>query len=281
MKYHEYLQQRVQKSGNNICMGLDPVLERIPLEGAPEYKIEKFYMGILEQVTRSGVIPAAVKPNIAFYEGVSIPCLLALQNIIKAYKSQGILVILDAKRGDIGNTSAAYAASAFNTFGAHAVTVAPYMGHDSIRPFQQAAGARGIYILVRTSNPSAADFQSQVLADTGQPLYMLTAGKLAEWDDGSLGAVVGATAPSELRQLLTFWLSQGKDIPCLIPGVGAQGGSLKDVLNIIKDSGSNIHLHLINSSSGINFAWEKEPKLSYGEAAAKALEALVNEQAAC
>ena len=263
-------------------MGLDPVLDKIPLEGKPEYRIKKFYSDILEALIKRSVFPAAVKPNIAFYEGVGLDCLWILKELVADYRREGMLVILDAKRGDIGKTSGAYAQMAFEVYGADAVTVHPYMGSDSVRPFQEASSDQGVYVLVRTSNPSATDFED-VMTAQGHPLYLEVAHKVAEWNDGNLGAVVGATSPRELETLLQFWKKAKADIPCLIPGIslpgveGGQGGSARDILEVIKASGSDPRLHLINSSSGLNYAYQKFSGEHYAKAACIALEELIVE----
>jgi len=193
---------------------------------------------------------------------------------------------LDAKRGDISTSSGAYAEAAFESYGADAVTVAPYMGSDSLSPFQEKAKARsqGIYVLVRTSNPGAKDFQ-ELVVDLGQgrrlPLYKVVAEKLVEWDRGDLGAVVGATAPAELEQLVAFWRSLGKEIPMLIPGISVggigQGGDVREILRAIRNGGGDPNLHLLNSSSGMNYAYERFDRLPPAEASLKAMEELLEE----
>lgn len=281
MSYQEKLAKRTRKAGNTVCVGMDPVLKKIPGAGAPEEKIKRFYSELLEAMLSRNVLPAAVKPNMAYYEGVNLACLHVLKDLIAAYRAAGMLVVLDAKRGDISSTSGAYARMAFDVFGADAVTAAPYMGLDTIKPFQEVARDQGIYILVRTSNPSARDFQE--LSVDGEPLYRKVAVKLAEWNDGNLGAVVGATAPRELRELLILWKAAGREVPVLIPGIavagvsGGQTGSVAEVQQAIRDAGGDPDLHLINSSSGINYAYEKFPSLSPAQASVNALEELIGE----
>jgi orotidine-5'-phosphate decarboxylase len=159
------------------------------------------------------------------------------------------------------------------------------MGQDTVKPFQDMAKDQGIYVLVRTSNPSAKDFQELPLRENGMPLYRVVAEKLADWNDGNLGAVVGATAPVELRDLLLYWKGRGKEIPVLIPGIaisgvsGGQTGSVTEVYQAIRDAGSDAHLHLLNSSSGINYAYEKFPNLSPAEASVQVLQDLIGESA--
>ncbi len=286
MAYKEKILARTQEAGNLICVGMDPVSGKIPGTGPLPERIKRFYSEMLDAMLARDLLPAAVKPNSAYYESQGLACLEVLKELIDAFRGAGVLVILDAKRGDIASTSGAYAKAAFQVFGADAVTAAPYMGIDTLRPFQDAAREKenGTYVLVRTSNPSARDFQELKVSsgdDAPRPLYRVVAEKLADWQDGSLGAVVGATAPRELRDLLAYWVGRGKDCPVLIPGIavsgvsGGQTGSLEDVLQAIRDSGSEPGLHLVNSSSGINYAYEKYPDLKPAEASLRALEELV------
>ena len=284
MIFRDTLLNRTRQAGNIVCVGLDPLIEKIPSAGPPEESLRRFYGGMLEAMLKRGVLPAAVKPNIAYFEALGLPCLQALQSLIADFRAAGVLVVLDAKRGDIASTSTAYARMAFDVYAADAVTAAPYMGFDSIRPFQEHGQGRGVYVLVRTSNAGARDFQNlMVQNDSGAatPLYLKVAEKLAEWNDGNLGAVVGATAPRELEQLMIFWLSLGKEMPMLIPGISVggigQGGAAGDILNAMRNAGGNPFLHLVNSSSGINYAYEKRPSMAPGEASALALEELIGE----
>lgn len=133
-----------------------------------------------------------------------------LHDLICAYKGEGIPVILDAKRGDIGKTSAAYADAAFNVYGADAVTVSPWMGTDSVGPFLEHPTGNGVYLLLRTSNKGAADFQDMPVA--GKPAFFSVAGKILEWDNGNLGAVVGATRPEELERITAFFAEAKHEI---------------------------------------------------------------------
>ena len=153
--FYDRLEQRIAKCGNPVCMGMDPVLKLIPLEGTPEDRIKRFYSDILECCLKRNVQPAVVKPNSAYYECVSVQSMLVLQQLIADYRSAGIPVILDAKRGDIGKSSAAYANAAYDVYRADAVTVSPWMGADSVGPFIREDSENGAYVLLRTSNTSA------------------------------------------------------------------------------------------------------------------------------
>jgi orotidine-5'-phosphate decarboxylase len=187
----------------------------------------------------------AYKPNFAFYEALGLEGLRALDATIKAVPS-GIPIIADAKRGDIGNTSGAYAKAVFETWGCDAVTVHPYIGWDSIEPFAKYRD-KGVLVLCRTSNPGQSDFQQ--LTAGGAPLYEVVARKVREWDaHGNLGLVVGATHPDELRRVRALCPDQ----PILIPGVGVQGGDLRAaVLNGVDRHGGKA---IINSSRGVIYA---------------------------
>jgi orotidine-5'-phosphate decarboxylase len=282
--YRQRLLARTRLTGNTLCVGIDPVLKKLPpSDEKPVDRVRRFYADLLEAMVRRGIAPAAVKPNSAYFEALGLETLSILPTIIREYREAGMLVILDAKRGDISTSSGAYADAAFDTFGADAVTVAPYMGSDSLGPFQDAAAKRGegqgIYVLVRTSNPGARDFQ-ELTVDLGHgerlPLYRVVARQVAAWDRGDLGAVVGATAPGELESLVTFWRGLGNEIPMLIPGISVggigQGGDITEVVRAIRNAGGDPALHLLNSSSGVNYAYERFPALTPAEASVKAIE---------
>lgn len=286
--YRERLLARTRLAGNTLCVGLDPVLKKLPppaggKDARPADRIRRFYADLLEAMARRNLFPAAVKPNSAYFEALGLDVLAILPPLIREYREAGMLVILDAKRGDISTSSGAYAEAAFDAFGADAVTVAPYMGSDSLGPFQDAAAKRaqgqGSYVLVRTSNPGARDFQ-ELTVDLGGgerlPLYRVVARQVAAWDRGDLGAVVGATAPGELESLVAYWRSLGNEIPMLIPGISVggigQGGDVADVLRAIRNGGGDPALHLLNSSSGVNYAYERFPSLAPAEASLKAIE---------
>lgn len=287
MKFSDRLEARIEACGNPICLGMDPKLSLMPVERkhpnatSAEEKIRFFYMDILEECARRNVAPAVVKPNSAYYECVSIDGMKVLRDLILTYKGEGIPVILDAKRGDIGKSSAAYAEATFHIYGADAVTVSPWMGKDSVGPFLEHPSDSGVYALLRTSNKGAADFQDMPV--DGKPAFFTVAGKLLEWDNGNLGAVVGATHPEELERITAFFAEAGHEIPFLIPGVsipgvpGGQGGDAKTVLQSIANGGGKHKFHVLNSSSGLNFAWQRTGKeAEYASACVDALESLAD-----
>ena len=285
MKFSDRLEARIQECGNPICLGMDPKLSLMPVERkhgevqSEEEKIKFFYMDILEECSKRNVKPAVVKPNSAYYERISIQGMQILHDLIAAYKGEGIPVVLDAKRGDIGKSSAAYADAAFNVYGANAVTVSPWMGKDSVGPFLEHPANGGVYALLRTSNKGAADFQD--LPVEGSTAFFSVAKKLIEWDNGNLGAVVGATHPEELERITAFFAAANHEIPFLIPGVsipgvpGGQGGDAKTVLQAIANGGGKRKFHVLNSSSGLNFAWQRTGKeAEYASACVDAIESL-------
>jgi orotidine-5'-phosphate decarboxylase len=244
---------------------MDPVREDIPIRDANIGKaIYHFYEEILERMIRAKVFPSAVKPNYAVYAQYGFEGLEALHNLVKLYRREGFPVILDVKRGDIGKTAEAYAKECFDFFHADAVTLSPYLGYDSIAPFVKGYPEKGAYILVKTSNKSSSDIQD-VEASNG-PMYVHVAKKIVEWHSPGLGAVVGATYPEQLKYLVELFVESGKDIPLLIPGVGSQGGDLEKVVRTLS-SAKGWHIHRINSSSAINYAYKRFEGMHFADAA--------------
>ncbi len=201
-----------QKNRSWLCIGLD-----FDPDLMPEVKPLEFGKAIID-ATRDLV--CAYKPNLAFYEALGIEGLRILEELTE-YIPSDIPIISDAKRGDIGNTAKAYAKALFSTFGFDAATVNPYLGFDSVEPFISYRD-KGVFILCRTSNAGASDFQD-LHCTTGFSLYEEVAQKAKEWNVyGNIGLVVGATCPEELRKIRSIC----PEMPFLIPGIGAQGGDL-------------------------------------------------------
>jgi orotidine-5'-phosphate decarboxylase len=258
MNYNDILLESAKKSGNITCMGLDPKVEVLP-EGMG---LTQYFQTLFNEMLKKNLIPAAFKPNIGYYQSLDKPregiykgsiALSSVLDMIDIY-FPGIPVILDSKRGDIARSSLNYEIEAFTCWKADAVTVSPYMGTDSVSPFQ--VEGKGIYVLNRTSNPGGKDLQN-LLIDDGMPLYLKVSQKIVEWSEGNkgLGAVVGATSMKELSEISSFY--SNKEIPMLIPGVGAQGGSATDVIKALNETGYPLHLARINSSSGLTHPWKK------------------------
>jgi len=273
MSYLDHLRVRAKKAKSIVCMGMDPIIEKIPIKGEPCRIIEEFYIHILKEMNIRNSHPAIIKPNIAYFEQYGIDGLNALKSIISQYKSSGIPILLDAKRGDIGKTSTAYAKSVFEFWDSDAVTIAPYMGSDSVEPFiEWCDQEKGVYILCRTSNKGAVDLQD--LKVDGVPVYMKLAENIIRWHKPGVGAVVGATYLDELEEISRFFVESKKEIPLLIPGVGSQGGSAKEVVEVLIKTKNDILIHRINSSSGINYAYIEKNTSDYATAAVDALETL-------
>ena len=281
MDYVDFLRETAERNESIVCVGLDPVIERIPQEHHNiEEMISDFFIEILDEFVREGSLPGAVKPNYAFYAQYGFDGLKALEKVIKKSRKLNIPVIFDGKRGDIGKTSSAYAKEAFDFWEANSLTVAPYMGGDSVGPFIKECETRGkgVYILNRTSNKGAIEIQN--LKVDGIELYMKVAEKIVEWGGnahGNVGAVVGATSLNELEKIVKFYSSQNNPVPLLIPGVGAQGGSAKEVTDILRKVKYDLGIVRINSSSEINYAYEKTGEENFAKASAKALEQLNKE----
>ncbi len=244
MNTRERLVKTAKENKTILCFGVDPDLPRITAKlhgkGKPE-SIGPFFHGIIEKLLEENAI-AAIKPNYAFFAQYGFDGLYALEEIIQHYRKK-IPVILDAKRGDIGKTSKAYAKEIYDFWGADAVTLSAYMGKDSVEPFLRKD--KLAYILCRTSNQGAKDFQE--LKCGKEYLYEKVAKKAVGWD---CGLVVGATSDA-IKRIMK--ITKGKT-PLLIPGIGAQGGDLGMVLKTIK---ANVAIHRINASSSIAYAFEK------------------------
>ncbi len=272
MNFLDFLKATANDTNSIVCFGIDPVVEKMPLQRRDvEKKIVKFYSEILEAVANS---VAAVKPNYAFFAQYGFEGLKAMRTLIAAAKKKKLPVILDAKRGDIGKGSEAYSKEVFKVWKADAVTVSPYMGYDSVAPFINYCGSgKGTYVLVRTSNTGANDLQ-RLGTETGRKLFMEVAAKVTQWHREGVGAVVGATNTAELEKITKFFAAAKNKIPLLIPGVGAQGGSAREVAAVLRKNGDDIKIHRINSSSGISYAYVNDETEDYVEASVKAVKKL-------
>lgn len=238
MTFLEKLEAGARAGGNLLCLGLDPVPERI---GSPEVgAAEEFLQGLLEALQGEGLLPSTLKPNLAYFEQYGPSGLVLLQKLIEAW-SPHCLIICDAKRGDIGRSSQAYARTFFETYKADAITASPWMGCDSLEPFLEYGPERGTYALLRTSNPGHSDLQAG--------LWESLASQLSEWGGDHLGAVVGATSIDDLTRALELVGVR----PLLIPGVGTQGGSASEVMACLRDQ-PRPGIHRVNVSSGILYA---------------------------
>lgn len=248
------------ETNSRVCIGLDPQPSLMPVKDTFE-----FNKRIVESTFD---VAAAYKPQMAFYEALGIPGLTALEKSVQYIKdiNPDTIIIGDCKRGDIGSTATAYAVAMFDVWDFDAITINVYQGYDAVKPFLQYP-ERGVFVVCRSSNPSATDFQDLHIADHGGPhLFQEIASAAERWDQlGNIGLVVGATYPDEIKLLR----DSHPKMPFLIPGIGAQGGDLKQSVTAgLDDVGGGI---LINSSRGIIYA--SESPILFAE---KAREASVN-----
>ena len=275
---------QIEKKDAPIVVGLDPMLSYVPeyiqkkafseygetLKGAAE-AIWEYNKGIIDATY--DLIPA-VKPQIAMYEQFGIEGLKIYARTIEYCQNKGLLVIGDVKRGDIGSTSSAYAVGHIGSvkvgsnvcrgFNTDFITVNPYLGTDGIKPFVNVCNDedRGLFVLVKTSNPSSGEFQDRLV--DGRPLYELVAEKVVEWGEASMdgdysnvGAVVGATYP-EMSKILRKLMPKTY---FLVPGYGAQGGTAKDLMHCFNEDGLGA---VVNSSRGIIAAYKQEKYAKFG-----------------
>ncbi len=257
MKFVEKLLVASRQHNSLLCVGLDPELERLPLSlrnMSPEQAITRFCQDI---IAATAPFVCAFKPNIAFFESLGPSGMHVFQEVLAVIPGH-IPVIVDAKRGDLGNTARHYATAVFDIYGCDAVTVNPYLGYDSVAPFL-AYSEKGIILLCRTSNPSARDFQDLLVTrEDGQikPLYECVAQRIQSWNEaGNCGLVVGATYPSELQTIRSLC----PDMPILIPGVGSQGGDLEASVQAGVDSHGErailaVSRSILYAGNGIDYA---------------------------
>ena len=279
------LAARIGELGAPVVVGLDPMLSYIPekikqeafaqygetLEGAAQ-AVWQYNKGLVDQIY--DLVPA-VKPQIAMYEQFGIPGLSVYKKTVDYCHEKGLIVVGDIKRGDIGSTSGAYAdahlgevkvgGNVFAPFAEDISTVNPYLGTDGVKPFVDVCKkhGKGIFVLVKTSNPSSGEFQDRLI--DGRPLYEWVGEKVAAWGEevregeySPVGAVVGATYPQMgkvLRGIMPHTM-------ILVPGYGAQGGKAEDLAPYFHEDGSGA---IVNSSRGIIAAYRQEKYASFGE----------------
>lgn len=276
--------EKIQKTNAPICVGLDPMLSYIPetivknaleeygetMQAAAE-AVWQYNKAIIDHTW--DLIPA-VKPQVAMYEQFGLEGMRVYEKTVSYCQEKGLVVIGDVKRGDIGSTSAAYAAGHLGSvqigsrrlsgFHADFITVNPYLGTDGVKPFVDVCSQedKGIFVLVKTSNPSSGEFQDRLI--DGRPLYEWVADKVVEWGEASMdgaysnvGAVVGATYP-EMSAVLR---RQMPHTYFLVPGYGAQGGTAEDLKHCFNADGLGA---IVNSSRGIIAAYKQEKYKMFG-----------------
>lgn len=275
MNFADQLFNAVRSRGNALCVGLDPRWEQLPDDFRDEFNpgksedqaaaYEVFGRMVIDLVAE--VVPV-VKPQSAFFEALGPAGIEALASVVEYARARNLMVVLDAKRGDIGSTAQAYAEAYLGPGPAgipsNALTVNPYMGMDTIEPFLETAEQNdgGVFVLVKTSNPGSGQFQDVRSATTGATIFeevadqveLLSESRQGESGYGPVGAVVGATYPKQLADLR----ARMPHVPLLIPGFGAQGGGVDDVKPGFDSQGMGA---IVNSSRGIIFGFSKEEHL--------------------
>jgi len=263
-----------EAKGSFAVLGVDPQLDTWKVRGVPEgYSLASFCCEIIEACASFVV---AIKPQLAFFEARGLDGLHALAEVLALARSLGLVTIADAKRGDIGSTSAAYAEAFLGDgdFGCDAVTVNPYLGSDALAPFiARVRQGRGLFVLVKTSNPSSGEFQDRHAPE--RPLWEIVAERVHGWGSDFIGthgltpvgAVVGATYPEHARRARELMPAS----VVLVPGYGAQGAGADGAIAAARADGRGV---IVNASRSLMYAYLKQSELRPGEAAAAAAVAM-------
>ncbi|HKN02205.1 MAG TPA: orotidine-5'-phosphate decarboxylase [Candidatus Binataceae bacterium] len=274
MNFADRLADESRRKRSVAVLGVDPQLDNRETPGIPAgYTLTKFCCEMVEACAPSIV---AIKPQLAFYEARGLDGMRAFVEVLRTARRLGLITIADAKRGDIGSTSAAYAEAFLGNgdFACDAVTVNPYQGSDATMPFiAKVRDGRGVFVLVKNSNPSSGEFQD--LAAPTNPLWERVAERVAGWGSdfigttglSSVGAVVGATYPAELKRAREIM----PHATILVPGYGAQGGSAEDAVSAARPDGLGF---VVNASRSLMYAYLKSDGQSLPEAAAQAAAAM-------
>jgi orotidine-5'-phosphate decarboxylase len=272
--FADRLVEAQRKKESIAVLGVDPQLDSPQAPGIPTgYTLARFCCETIEACARSVV---AIKPQLAFFEARGLAGMHALAEVLKVARRLGLITIADAKRGDIGSTSAAYAEAFLGDgdFGCDAVTVNPYLGSDALAPFvARVHNGRGLFVLVKTSNPSSADFQDRPVPD--RPLWELVAERVRGWGDdymgrsglNPVGAVIGATYPDHARRARELMPNS----VILVPGYGAQGASESDAVAAARPDGLGV---IVNASRSLMYAYLEGPGAKPHEAASEAAETM-------
>jgi orotidine-5'-phosphate decarboxylase len=284
MSFVERLVEAQREKHTLAVLGVDPQLDTANVPGVPTgYTLTRFCCEIVEACAPC---VAAIKPQFAFFEARGLDGMRALAEVIAFARSRHLVVIGDAKRGDIGTTSAAYAEAILGDgdFGCDAITINPYLGSDAIAPFvARVRTGRGVFVLVKTSNPSSGEFQDRVandhsLSEKDCPLWEAVAERVHGWgsdfigphDLTPVGAVVGATYPAHARRARELMPNS----IILVPGYGAQAASAADAIAAARPDGLGV---IVNASRSLMYAFLKRPGVAPGIAAAEAAEAMRTE----
>jgi orotidine-5'-phosphate decarboxylase len=277
VNFADRLAQAARDKSSVVVLGIDPQLDAPGAPAIPDgYTLARFCCEIVEACARSAI---AVKPQLAFYEARGIEGMRAFCEVIKLSRKLGLVTIADAKRGDIATTSAAYAEAFLGDgdFACDAVTVNPYQGSDTLMPFlARVKNGRGVFVLVKTSNPSSGEFQD--LNAPSRPIWESVAARVNGWGSdwigesglSPVGAVLGATYPVEARRARELMPAA----TILVPGYGAQGGTAADAIASAREDGTGF---IVNASRSLMYAYRKREGVKPVEAAAQYAEAMRQE----
>src|SRR5216683_2458824 len=275
--FSERLLEAQRRKRSVAMLGVDPQLDAPGAPGLPEgYTLSRFCCAIVEACAAS---VCAIKPQLAFFEARGMDGMRALTEVIALARRLGLLTVADAKRGDIGSTSAAYAEAFLGDgdFACDAVTVNPYLGSDALAPFvARVRAGRGLFVLVKTSNPSSGEFQDRLAPE--RPLWEAVAERVHGWgsdfigahDLTAVGAVIGATYPEHARRARELM----PNAVILVPGYGAQGAAANDAVVAARADGMGA---IVNASRSLMYAYLKRPELTPAQAAADAAESMRSE----
>lgn len=275
MNFADQLVKAIEKKDSRVCVGLDPVFEKLPVHLRtlePSEAAFDFNRKVIDAVKDYCVI---VKPSLPFHLALGEGGWDCLGKTIRYAKSKGLLTIADAKANDLGNTAAAYAKAFYSDVGADAITANAFMGSDSLKPFfDYCEKDKGIFVLVKTSNPSSSEFQD-LTAENGKHFYEIMAGNVSGWGKScvgragfsSVGAVVGATFPEQAKKIRR----ELKNCFFLVPGYGAQGGDAQSIKNCFNDEGLGA---IVSASRSVLYASGGK---DFAEAAGKAAEKMKDE----
>lgn len=268
MNFQNLLDKAINKSGSLLCVGLDPVVDKMPAHLKGQDAIFEFNRQVIDETAD---LVCAYKPNTAFYEAYGSDGIEQLKKTCDYIKKAGVPLIVDAKRADIGSTNEGYVSFVFDYLGADAVTLSPYLGAEALRPFLDHHD-KGLIILCRTSNPGAGEFQDVVL-NNEQKFYQIVAEKVSKkWNTkGNCLLVVGATYPQELADLRQ---SLGDEMTFLVPGIGAQGGDVEATLKAgLNKAGRGL---VINSGRSVIYAGAGPDFAAKARLAAESLKSEIN-----
>lgn len=275
--FADRLVDAVTSKNSRVVVGLDPRFESVPAEFKSKAPAEAYREFSFETIEAVRAVAVAVKPQVAFFEELGPEGWRAYEAVCRRAQEAGLLVICDVKRGDIADTAEAYARLYCENFPCDAITLNPYLGTDSMKPYLERCGktGRGVFVLAKTSNPSSAELQD--LRIEGEPLYLRVARTAAKWGEGlrgrsgysSVGIVVGATHPAQAAEIR-------KAVPgvfFLVPGYGAQGARAEDI-KVCFDKGLGA---IVSASRSIIFAFAKSPEPRWQDAVARAAQTMRDE----